>query len=339
MKPSAPTMNMKLLDSMDIRCTLPSLSGSMARPSTASFWCITTSQATSPTTSVLAMALTSSTSAFEETMLTRPLNGLSLAKFGAMALPENSQPPTSSGDASATTITATPIGRQASSTRPTSTPTRWISTSVLKTCSRSSASPDTIAELRSRTMPLPVNHRQAPAAINTVNVATSRDRGTSPSSRACSRRFADAGSVFSASLSSAIKHSVDFRCPPRRAGLARATRHRPIIDAAARRSSPEQAGFCPPVRFCFQEIGIAAPACTLARLARFGPLDGLLDGAEHRLAVAVQHVDAYRVAEGHEGRERRAAGYHFQATLLGDAGITALGVLVRHRARADNGAS
>ena len=48
----------------------------------------------------------------------------------------------------------------------------------------------------------------APAVIKTVKVATSRDLGTSPSSRACSRRFADAGSVFSLSLSSAMGPSL-----------------------------------------------------------------------------------------------------------------------------------
>jgi hypothetical protein len=48
----------------------------------------------------------------------------------------------------------------------------------------------------------------APAVIKTVKVATSRERGMSPSSRACLSRFSDAGSVRSASLSSAILHSV-----------------------------------------------------------------------------------------------------------------------------------
>ena len=43
---------------------------------------------------------------------------------------------------------------------------------------------------------------------STVNVATSRERGMSPSSRACLSRLSDAGSVRSASLSSAILRSV-----------------------------------------------------------------------------------------------------------------------------------
>jgi len=55
----------------------------------------------------------------------------------------------------------------------------------------------------------PVNHKPLPAAINTVKVASSRDRGTSPSSRACSNRLADAGSVFSASLSEDILDSCN----------------------------------------------------------------------------------------------------------------------------------
>src|ERR1035437_3662158 len=53
----------------------------------------------------------------------------------------------------------------------------------------------------------PENHRPPPAAIKTAQVASSRERGTSPSSRACSMRRGDAGSVFSRSLSPAIADS------------------------------------------------------------------------------------------------------------------------------------
>ena len=53
----------------------------------------------------------------------------------------------------------------------------------------------------------PDNQNPALAAINTVNVASSRERGTSPSSRAFSSRLDDGSSVFSASLSSAMKQS------------------------------------------------------------------------------------------------------------------------------------
>ena len=207
MKPSALTMIRKALASKSTRCALPERSDSTDSASTASFWCRTTIQATRPTTMVLMIALSSSTSALIDTMLPRPLIGLSFENLGMKALELNSHPPTSSGEASATAMTTSASGRQDSNTVPTSLPIRCSSTSASKIWSRFSDRPDTIAAERRRTTPSPKNHRQQPAAISTVNVATSRERGTSPSSRACSRRFSDAGSVFSASLSAAIDYS------------------------------------------------------------------------------------------------------------------------------------
>ena len=125
-------MNRNAAPSRLTMCALPALTDSTARPITASFWLITTSQATKPTTMVLATALSSSTSELVENMLPRPLAGLSLPKLGMKDLAENSQPPISSGEASATTMTATASGRQVSSTSSRCRcPTRRISTSGL----------------------------------------------------------------------------------------------------------------------------------------------------------------------------------------------------------------
>ncbi|MNT71637.1 hypothetical protein D3C72_2101440 [compost metagenome] len=66
------------------------------------------------------MALSNSTSAFFENILPRPRIGLSLPKLGVNALELNSQPPTSTGEARATSMMAAAYGRQVSKTEPTS---------------------------------------------------------------------------------------------------------------------------------------------------------------------------------------------------------------------------
>jgi hypothetical protein len=50
----------------------------------------------------------------------------------------------------------------------------------------------------------PTNQKALAETIKIRKAPISRERGTCPSSRACSRRLDDAGSVFSTSLSSAI---------------------------------------------------------------------------------------------------------------------------------------
>ena len=60
-----------------------------------------------------------------------------------------------------------------------------------------------IADVRCN-IPGPENQEVAAETIKTRKAPISRERGTCPSSRACSRRLDDAGSVFSRSLSSAI---------------------------------------------------------------------------------------------------------------------------------------
>src|SRR4051812_14236526 len=75
----------------------------------------------------------------------------------------------------------------------------------------------------------------------------------------------------------------------------------------------------------------------------------LLDRAEDRVAALVLHLDADRVAEIEERRRRVAGADGLDGALLGDAGVAeaalgdrlagrAVGILVRHRARAHDGA-
>src|SRR5450755_4997416 len=77
--------------------------------------------------------------------------------------------------------------------------------------------------------------------------------------------------------------------------------------------------------------------------------DGLLDGAEDRLAAWVEHLDANPVAEAQERRRRFAGEDRFHRSLLGDAGVAGAAtrdrppgtavLLVGHGAGADDGSS
>src|SRR5689334_5063848 len=77
------------------------------------------------------------------------------------------------------------------------------------------------------------------------------------------------------------------------------------------------------------------PDATLARRIVF--YDLLVDGAEDRLALPVEHLDADMIAELHERRGRLAAVDGLAHPPLGDARTADRGVAIGDRTRADHG--
>ena len=163
-----------------------------------------TSTATPPTNDDLTTALTSSTRPFQDTRRDMPLSGFRRPRSGCRAFGEKFQLPRKNGDSSAARISAANKGANESK----------ASSEI--SARRTSISVGSVANPWSRIRPRrnmaatrcsnhgPISQNAAAPTIRTRKVPTSRERGTCPSSRACSRRRADAASVFSRSLSSAI---------------------------------------------------------------------------------------------------------------------------------------
>ena len=182
------------------------------------------SQATVPTRSVLRTALPSSTRELIENMLAKPLMGLSLLNLGASELVLKSQPPSMSGAAMAARVI-----RKASGIMEMATSSMWAlsmsnSSAGSKAAARSKVRVAT--RMRSRlvtTGPLK-SQTQLPPTSSIKVVANSRERGTSPCSRARSMRLPVAGSVRSISLSSAIRRIPLLSRFPPSAGAGRICR-------------------------------------------------------------------------------------------------------------------
>ena len=144
----------------------------------------------------------SSTKAFVDTKLVMPLIGLRRLKLGIRSLPLKFQPPTRMGDPIATAIRISPKGAKANKTSLTSSVMRVRGKVLLNAISRSNVSPLPSTSLRVLLNCPPSDCMLRPAAKRTAQVASSLERGISPSSRAFSIREGEASSVFSKSLSS-----------------------------------------------------------------------------------------------------------------------------------------
>jgi len=166
-----------------------------------------------------------------------PFTGSIRVRSSCIALGDRIQPPIITGVATMAAMIARKIGpatRKASSVRPMA-PSRITTGS--NAAARLKVKPlRTTSAARCAIQPPKIQNVPAPAAI-TMKAISSRDCGTLPSSRACSSRRADAGSVFSRSLSSAkdgLSHAEDYsRRRQTRAG-EKAPKPRPIRVAPKR---------------------------------------------------------------------------------------------------------
>ena len=163
-----------------------------------------TQKATPPTTSALATALTSSTSPLQEIRRDNPLIGSRRPKSGLSAFSEKFQLPRKKGETSAATTSASNNGAKDNN----ASRERSAKRTSMNCGSRNKGS-SIIKPRRKITVVRciihgPTNQNAVAATTKTRKAPISRERGTCPSSRACSKRLVDAGSVFSTSLSSAI---------------------------------------------------------------------------------------------------------------------------------------
>ena len=163
-----------------------------------------TQTATPPSSAALATALISSTRPFQETRREMPLSGFRRLASGCSALGEKFQLPSRKGDTSAATIRAPNNGVNVSKVSAARSARRTSINDGSRARSWSTTNPRAKVRATRCTIHGPISMNAAAATMRTRKVPTSRERGTWPSSRACSRRLADAGSVRSRSLSSAI---------------------------------------------------------------------------------------------------------------------------------------
>ena len=165
-----------------------------------------TSAATPPTTSTFAIALSNSTTPWAEKMRPNPFIGLSREKSGCSGLNVNSQPLSSSGAARAARNAAASTGATVMNPLAPWWPSRRTMRSVWNPSAAESVSPLRIRPVRPKSSGPPSSQTARPTVASRANVLSSCERATCPSSRACSSRRGDAGSVFSKSFSSAMKN-------------------------------------------------------------------------------------------------------------------------------------
>ncbi len=182
----------------------PASTGWPIRANTWSFSCRTTHATTPPTSSALRMPFTSSPTLCMENMRPKPLSGSRRVQSGASALLEKFSPPIVKGPARAATTRISSSGPRVASASPASCRNRAGRAVASKASSRPKVSPRDTAPLMRCASQEPPTHSAPEPAIRTRKADSSRDCGTWPSSRACSSRRGDAGSVFSRSESSAM---------------------------------------------------------------------------------------------------------------------------------------
>ena len=194
----------KLVPSRRTRCAMPASSGSEARERTAPLLRHITHAATPPTTTVLMIALSISMTPCADRIRVNPFKGSMRPKSGMSGLKLNNQPSSRTAETMPANTSKTSRGEKAS----TISAERSFSRSNIKSVSNASARSSCmlwrimVDSLSAR--PAPMTHNPMPAVSKSVSVDSSRERATCPSSRACSRRRTDAGSVRSSPLSSAI---------------------------------------------------------------------------------------------------------------------------------------
>ena len=194
--------------------------GWLSKANSRSCSCFTTQYKTPAISSALSTALTSSATLCQENIFPRPLIGSIRLKSSWNALGDITPPPIMKGVAMAAAMARRKIGPAMTKASAVNESAEPVIKAVSKAASRLKLKPCR-RRLDDRCVSQPPRTQKALApAASTMKAISSRDCGTLPSSRACSRRRDDAGSVRSRSLSSAtevLAHTGNYcRRHPRR---------------------------------------------------------------------------------------------------------------------------
>ena len=141
--------------------------------------------------------LTSSTSDCIENRRPMPATGLRRSNLGCSAWTEKLRPPSASGPISAAKKPAASIGSTTMKPPSASSPSQRPIASALPRIAGSGFSAERIQTWASAAMPLPAPISTMTPKPTTIALASSRERGSSPRSRASRRRLGVACSVFS----------------------------------------------------------------------------------------------------------------------------------------------